>query len=464
MSNAPSRLHEELAADLADISHRRGSHLNRIAPRGSAKTTLASKAYPLWCVCEGTEAFVLLLSDSGEQAETFLAAIKDELETNKHIASRYPQAAGVGPLWQSGRIKTRNGVMVAAKGAGGRIRGISRGHRRPTLVIIDDANEDADAWSETKRRRKLNWLQRGVLPIGEPATNFLSVGTAVHREAIPCELHRQGGWDTKSYRSVIEWPKRTDLWNQWERVYTNLADPHRGQTARAFYESHRADMDAGAVVLWPARFPLYTLMERKATMGDAAFRSEYQDEPGTDGATEWSPDYFTREGFWCERLPSVHERVFTVQALDPSKGASESADYQAHVVCAVGKDGYLYFDADFRREDATRMAARAADNADLWQPNELVVETNSTMGLLLAEFHELQSNGRLGMCLIKELISQDAKEDRIRIVGAYLARGQVKVANGAGGRILVQQWMDWPNGDHDDGPDSAATAVRRLSL
>jgi hypothetical protein len=463
VSTTPSRLHEELAADLAAIAGTRGSHLNRIAPRGSAKTTFASKAYPLWCLLEEVEPFILLLSDSGEQAETFLAAIKEELEGNPVIARAYPRAAGVGPLWQSGRIKARNGVMIAAKGAGGRIRGISRGHRRPTLVVLDDCNEDADAWSETKRRRKLNWLQRGVLPIGEPTTNFVSVGTAVHREAIPCELHRQGGWETKSYRSVIDWPTRMDLWLQWERVYTNLADADRGKAARAFYLANQADMDAGAQVLWPARFPLYDLMERRATMGEGAFRSEYQDEPGTDGATEWPPDYFG-DDIWVNTLPTPHERKYTVQALDPSKGAHDDVgDYQAHVVCVLGADGLLYFDADFRREDSTHMATRAADLCDLWESDEIVVETNATMGLLKAEFQQLFDKGRFRRAALHEQVSQDPKQVRIREVGAYLARGQVRVVNGAGGRILVQQWIDWPNGAKDDGPDAAGVAVRRLA-
>lgn len=460
---APSRLHEELAADLSGLHLDRGRHVNRIAPRGSAKTTLASKAYPLWCAVEGVEPFILLLSDSGEQAETFLAAIKEELEGNPLLLRDYPGAAGVGPLWQSSRVRTRNGVQIATKGAGGRIRGLTRGHRRPTLVVVDDANEDADGYSETKRRRKWEWLLKGVLPIGEPRTNFLSVGTAIHREAIPVRLSTAPGWESKSYRSVIDWPKRMDLWHQWEKLLSNLADADRDRTAAAFYAANKADMDAGAVVLWPDRMPLVELMKKRAIGGEAAFNCEYQDTPGTEGGTEWPPDYFTGPDFWVNELPPPHECRFRVQALDPSKGQGDKpGDYQAHVLLTVDRNGILYFDADGRREDVTEMVARANRLCDYWKPNTLVLEDNGTMGLLEAEFRELDRAGKLRVPNYEVITSTDPKAFRIRLVGPYLARRQVRVVNNAGGRLLVQQWQDWPNGDHDDLPDSASLALKRI--
>lgn len=462
LADTPSRLHDELAHDLSGLHLVRGRKINRIAPRGSAKTTFVSKGYPLWATVEGVEPFILLLSDSAEQSATFLDSIKTELEGNAALARDYPQACGVGPLWQSSRIRARNGVMIATKGAGGRILGLTKGHRRPTLVIVDDANETADAFSETKRRRKLAWLDKGVMPIGEPGTNFVAVGTAIHEEAIACELARRGAWESRSYRSVISWPTNTALWKEWERLYTNLADPNRGATATAFYEAHRAEMDAGTEVLWPARFSFLRLMEIRADIGDQAFDSEYQDVPGTSGATEWPPEYFDAPNFWVPGLPV--DRVGTVQALDPSKGRGDApSDWQAHVVCTLGRDGLLYFDADLRREDATRMATRAADMADIWRPNALVVEDNGTMGLLAAEFHELQmKKGRLSNVKLEIITSTDAKEFRIREVSPFLARRQVRVVNSTGGRELVRQWRQWPTADHDDAPDAAATALRRL--
>lgn len=460
---APSRMHEELIADLSPLSYRRGQRKNRIAPRGNAKTTYSSKGFPIHGICEGTEQFILIESDSAEQAGSILSAIKDELETNPRIEARYPHAFGVGRVWQSQRIVTRNGVLVVAKGAGGRVRGLTKGHQRPTLVILDDCNEDADAYSASKRRRKLDWLDKGIMPIGDPTTNFISVGTPIHREAIPCELAKRGGWESKSYRSVIGWPRRMDLWHRWAQLFTNLADADRERTADAFYAANRGDMDAGAEVLWPERFPLVALMKIKETIGDSAFGCEYQDTPGTEGGTEWPPDYFTGPDFWVNALPPPDECAFRVQALDPSKGRSDRpSDYQAHVCLAVDRQGLLYFDADLRREDVTEMVARCNRLCDLWKPTALVVEDNGTMGLLEAEFRELDKAGKLKVPGYEVITSTGPKAFRIRLVGSYLARRQVRVVNGTGGRELVRQWQDWPNGDFDDGPDSAALCLQRI--
>jgi hypothetical protein len=458
-----SPLHRELADDLRQITYNRGATLNRIAPRGFAKSTVCSKMYPLYGIGEGTEAFILILSDTSRQARSFLRSIKREIESNPLFAARYPDAAGVGPIWQTDHIRTRNGVDVMVVGGGGKIRGVSANEFRPTLVIVDDANTKDDAYSADQRAKKLEWLDADILPIGEPGTNFVSVGTPIHREAIVCSLAAKG-WETKTYRSIIDWPERMDLWLQWERHITNLGDAHRVKTAAAFYQANRPLMDAGARLLWPERHPLELLMTKRAQMGDAAFRSEYQDEPGTSGATEWPSDYFA-DHIWVNELPHPRDRKYTVQAMDPSKGVQDRpGDFQAHACIALGADGLLYFDADFRREDSTRMAERAADLCDLWQSNEVVVETNATMGLLKAEFQELANKGRFPTATVHEQISHDHKSARIREVGAYLARKQVRVVNGAGGRMLVQQWQDWPNGDYDDGPDSAGVALRRLTM
>jgi len=463
LKNRPSTFHEELTADLNDLSTHRGRHVNRIAPRGGAKTTFCSKAYSVYSVCEGLEGFILLLSDGADQAASILESVKAELENNPAIERDYPHAFGPGKVWQVERAVSRNGVLMVAKGAGGKMRGLTKRESRPTLVIIDDANSDDEGFSERKRERKWSWLTKGVLPIGEPGTNFVSVGTAIHAEAIPCRLAVDGGWQTKSYRSIIDWPTRMDLWVEWEKLYTNLADTDRGATARRFYEANRTDMDAGSRVLWQDRFPLYDLMCRRATGGEAAFNCEYQDTPGTDGATEWPESYFNSEGFWVPKLPS--DFIFSVQALDPSKGSTDRpSDFQAHCFCGLGQDGNLYFDADLRREDSTRMCERAAELIGFWKPHVLVVEVNSGMGLIEAEFRDLDSRGMLFGRDVESVTSTDAKSSRIRRIGAYLARGQVRVVGSVGGRMLVDQLKGWPNHKYDDGPDGAGMCLQRVEL
>lgn len=462
-----SRLHHDLAADLAAASVARGARLNYQAPRESAKTTVGDVGYALYGAVEGREPFTLLLSETGDQAAINLAAIRAELEDNPSLAAAYPTAVGRGPVWKTDRLVLRNGCCLMARGSGGRIRGLKHGRHRPTLVILDDANELADAYSPTTRRRKLDWLQRDVMSVGGPTTNFVDLGTPIHRDAIVCHLARNPVWQTRTYRGIVRWPDRADLWAEWERLLTNLNDPDRLHTARAFYDARRADMDAGAEVLWPGWKPLYDLMVRRADIGVSAFNSEQMDQPGTEGAAEWDAALFDRPDLFFTDWPEGVR--FKVQTLDPSKGAQAKAgDYQAHVLLALGPKetgNCLYCEAHLLREPD--YVARMLDLAGGWMPEELFAESNSTMGLLEPEVRrQLAERRKAGRPVPAKYVEADSREAKLyrvrRRLDTYLRQGRLKVRNTPGGRLLVEQLRDFPSGEHDDGPDALAAAVWRL--
>lgn len=459
-----SQLHRDLASDLRELTTLRGQRRNYIAPRGSAKTTWVSKGYPLYCALEAIEPLILLLAETGEQSKAYLDSIKQELEGNPKIAASYPNAAGKGPVWRASRIRLRNGCEIIARGSGGRILGVTARNRRPTLVIVDDGNERGDAYSPTKRQRKLDWFARDVLPVGEPGTNIVVAGTAIHREAIVCDLERTG-WRTRSYKAIEREPDRQDLWQEWERLLTDLSDPKRDETARAFYEQRRSDMHAGAELLWPERLTLYDLMVYRVRHGEPAFRSEYQSDPGSPEGAEWPAELFDRPDFWFDAWPQDVE--LGVIALDPSKGADAKAgDYQAHAVVGLHK-GTLYVDAELRHETPEAMCLRTCSLAKEWAKRQgkpvhaAILEDNGTMGLLRVAIQLAQKEASI-LLPWQCLTQSDPKPLRIRAVSAYLATGRIRVRNTPGGRMLVEQWREFPFGSHDDGPDAVATAIRYL--
>jgi predicted phage terminase large subunit-like protein len=256
---------------------------------------------------------------------------------------------------------------------------------------------------------------------------------------------------------VLKWPDNMDLWSEWERRLMNLSDPEREATAAAYYAANRGGMDVGAVVLWPDRYPLVELM-RIRSQDYRAFQSERQDEPGTDGTTEWPSEYFDRADLWFDAWPE--DIVGRAYYLDPSKGeGSKAGDWQAHVWGGWSRSrNALYLECDARREPTTEMVARAIRQAMAFGCT-VTAETNGTMGLLMAEF-ERQAHGRaVGL---QGIANTEGKLLRIRGVGPYLARGQIRVRNTAGGRELVSQWRDVPNGEYDDCPDAAAGCMRRV--
>ena len=113
-----------------------------LGPRGGAKSTLGTLAYPLRAALEGREPYIWIVSDTQHQACAHLENIKAELLDNPRLAADYPDAVGRGPVWRAGAIVLRNGVAIEAFGTGQRIRGRRRRAHRPTLIVCDDLQND----------------------------------------------------------------------------------------------------------------------------------------------------------------------------------------------------------------------------------------------------------------------------------------------------------------------------------
>src|SRR5919106_257220 len=64
----PSAMHRWLADELLTWHTARGRRLNVIGPRGAAKSTLGTLAYPLRCALEAQEPYIWIVSDTRPQA------------------------------------------------------------------------------------------------------------------------------------------------------------------------------------------------------------------------------------------------------------------------------------------------------------------------------------------------------------------------------------------------------------
>lgn len=462
----PADFHPELFDRLDDLHLRRGSKLALVAPREGAKSTIVNLSYTLRCAVERREPFVVMLSDSSDQANEQLGHVRAELEGNPALAADYPDATGRGPVWRQDRLVLRNGVTIKALGRGKRVRGRRNRQDRPSLVVFDDVESNQDVLSAKKRGQAWLWASREVIPAGDARTNLLSVGSAIHPEAVAVKLGTLPGWESRTFRAVHRWPERLDLWAEWERLATNLADEGRKETARAFYDRHRDAMDAGAEVYWPERWTLYDLMSRRAEVGGEAFDSEYQGVPNLGGLTEWPAEWWDdRPGLplWFDQWPGAsHGWKLRVVTVDASKGegVKSAGDYQA--VASVGLDdsGTFWADVELRRENVKAMVARAIRTAKEFGAWRLAAEVNGTLGLLATEFKE-----QMGACLIPfdSIDSTENKESRIlEDVGPYLSRGRLRVRRSRGGQELASQGRQFPRGTYDDGLDAVSMGIRRI--
>jgi hypothetical protein len=104
------------------------------------------------------------------------------------------------------------------------------------LIVVDDPENDGHVTSALQRERSWSWFNRAVANAGTPQTNVLVLGTALHRDCLVLRLTRTAGWQARTFRAIERWPDRTDLWRQWEQIFTAVDDAAREAKARAFYE------------------------------------------------------------------------------------------------------------------------------------------------------------------------------------------------------------------------------------
>ncbi len=454
----PSRMHAVLAGELVAMARRRGGKLNVLAPRGSAKSTLASLGYALWAVLESGERYVWLVSDGRRQARAHLENIAAELQENRALRRDYPRVRRLRRC-RADRVMLEDGATWEAFGTGQAMRGKRRRMDRPTLIVADDLQSERHMLSPRLRERTRLWFHGTLLAAGSPRTNVVHLATALHGEALGMELTRTPGWRSWVFRALERPPLASELWAEWERLYRQPNRHDAARAARRFYLQHRAEMEAGAKVLWPQREDLYSLMCLRAEIGAAAFAREKQNSPVSPEYCEWPDEYFA-DHVWFDVFPP--ETLWRVAVLDPSKGSEgRQGDYSALILAAETPSGEIYVEADLARRSIARMVEDAADWCLKHGVQAFGVESNQFQELLAEPLLRAFRARGLASCSPWLIRNHIPKLIRIRRLGPLLARRCLRFRRDSpGARLLVEQLRMFPLAEHDDGPDALEMALR----
>lgn len=447
LTKPPSRLHKHLYADLPAMltedagPERKGHRKLKIAPRGAAKSTLVSQIFPLWCIIRRVKRFIAVVMDTYEQAALMVEAIKVELESNPRLAQDFPEIAGAGRRWREGEIVTRNQVMVLGAGARQKLRGRRFGPFRPDLVILDDIENDDNVLSPDYRKKLEAWVERTVMKLGpaDGSLDLVIVGTVLHYDSVLVRLSKKPGFEVRHFRAIEQWPERMELWDAWQEVFLN-----EGETAAlGFFQRHRTELEAGAIVNWPEVEPLYALMVERAS-GEAAFMSEKQGEP----ISEDSP--FRAIQFWVVK----RQDWVLFGAVDPSLGRKgPNRDPSAILIGGLSREtGVLdVVEASIAQRLPDVIISDVIALAKIWQPALWFVEAVQFQEFLRTEIMKRAVAQSLALPAIPVVPIAD-KALRIQRLQPPMSAGLIRLHQSQ--TTLISQLQQWPNGAHDDGPDA----------
>lgn len=389
-------------------------------PPRHGKSELCSKYLPAWYLGTYPDRRVMLVSYEATFAASFGRKARDLLEAHGWwFGVSVSDRSSAADNWE---IAKHGGGMVTA-GIDGPLTG-----RGCNLLVIDDPIKNAEqSLSTTIREKHWDWYQSTADTRLEPHGSVLVMMTRWHPDDLAGRIlsEQPGEWDVISLPAIAK-----------------QDDPLGRQPGEA---------------LWPERWPRKDLHKKQQGMDAYWWNALYDQQPSRHGRFEWPDDYFAT--IWAQRWPKQFD--MRIIAVDPSKGKEAGkGDYSAIVFVGV-VDGLLWVDADIKRRPVDQLVRDLLTWQQRYQALAIGVESNQFQELILPEISRVAAEQRQMMQPPLYAINNTVnKELRVRRLGPYLARGELRVADTPGGRLLVEQLREFPNGQHDDGPDALEMAIR----
>lgn len=425
-------------------------------PREHGKSTINSFLFPLYSTLYNKSQFTLIISATEQIALPFLDMIKDELENNSMLKEDF--GIQKGNRWNNNEIWiTGRGIdaCIMIRGIDGSLRGIHFKQYRPQLVLLDDLLKDDTAKSETKREQVKNTFTDVVIPIGTKDTNILVVGTVLHEEDLMAELLKGKIPGVRSIRkaAIISFSDRDDLWGEWERLYNDLKDLERINTAKAYFEDHADEMTEGTEILWKEYLDYYYLMCKKQAMGEKSFYKELQNDPRS------TDDYIFQNISYWEIRPE-YDDLEIVMYIDPAIKAGKKNDYSA--VTIIGKHektGQMYvLDGQIYKLLPDDLFKVIIEKLPLLPIEKIGFEATQAQSYMKQKFEESLWDNQIYIP-VEEVNAKGQKHERIITLEPDIKRGFIlfNPANVS----YNNQVRDYNKGaKHDDAPDSLYGGVQ----
>ncbi|MFA7662845.1 MAG: phage terminase large subunit [Patescibacteria group bacterium] len=399
------------------------------APPRHGKSEYTSRYLPAWFVGRWPDKRVMLASHEAHYALSWGRKARNVLDEygEELFGVRVSSGQSSAHDWS---ITGHEGGMFTA-GVGGPFTG-----RGADLLIIDDYMKNSEkAMSAKIRDSQWDWWESTAYTRVEPGGCAIIVATPWHLDDLTGRLIRNAKTEDGDPVQVLRLPALAEEGDQLGRA---VGEP-----------------------LWPERRPRAWLEKKRAAMQSKHWwHALFQCNPKESTQSEWSVDLFD-DHVWCqpEHWPETFE--LRLLAVDPSKGKNaQHGDYSAIVFVGV-REGLLYVDASIERRPVRRIVMDTIVMCDRYRPDMVGFEANAFQELLADEFSQV-SGGVFGMQWpIEKYKNMVPKNTRILRLGQYIENRQIRFkADSPGCRLLVNQLMDFPNGDHDDGPDAMEMAVR----
>lgn len=324
------------------------------AARDHSKSTFFSYVYPIWRAWSEPGCEVYIFSKTSDQAMEFLDIIiwgKNNLKGMVDIPAlaHLVPITGKSPKGRATRLQRRdvrllNGSRFRAIGYGKAIRGA-----HPKYIVLDDPLNDEDMWSETQRDKHIEYFKSAIVNMVPPGGQICIVGTPYHIS----DLY---GWLRDNPKYIFR------------RFPAIMKDPKTGEDK----------------ALFPWRWSLQALYDKKEEVGSVSFAREILCQPITDDIAIFPsylfPPCYDETLSIQPTLAEIEARQLSVYAgIDIARSASVGADY--FVIFVIGKDPmgarHILDIQRFKGEPFKRQLERVEMMNERYRPGLVFIESNA---------------------------------------------------------------------------------------
>lgn len=423
------------------------------APRGNAKSTIKSLALPIFAAVYKKKHYILIVSDTAGQANDFLAAVRSEFEDNEMLRNDFGDLTG--DIWtNSDIVLAGDDVRIQALGAGKKVRGRRYKQWRPDLIICDDLENDENVQSPDQRKKMKDWHSKALSKAGDERTDTFIIGTIIHYDSLLAGILTNPIYKSKKYQAVLAW-SNSNLWDEWERIITNLDNPNRFNDAQSYHDANREAMLAGTKVLWPDKESYYDLMVQRLADGPAAFSSEKQNEPLSDEDRRFHPDWIQ----YYDEEEIMGKDLFIAGSCDPSLGKA-GGDYSAIITLGMDTNTQIYvLDADILKRHPDVIISDVLYKHQKYGYQKFGVEENQFQEFFKDSMRKKAAEDGISI----EISGVRAVTDKILRIESLqpdVKNGRIKFRRDQ--QKLIEQLVNFPSAAHDDGPDALEIGVKLL--
>lgn len=416
----PARHHQLIIKELEAVARGDNSKLALFLPPGSAKSTYGSILFPPWYM-QAASGNVLAASHTTELAEKWGRKVRNSV--NEHSVELGIRLAEDSQA--AGRWALDSGLEYYSAGVGTGIAGF-----RAKFGIIDDpirSRQDAD--SELIRDRIWDWYINDFRTRLVPGAAEILIQTRWHEDDL-------GGW-------LLEEEKRGG--DKWEVL-----------SLPAVAETHDPLGREVGEPLWPEWQDGTALQRVRDAVGPRTWSALFQQRPQPDEGT-----YFQR-GWFKRYAPAAKPANLHVYGSSDYAVTEDGGDYTVHRVWGVDPGGGLWLLAGWRGQTTADVwIERAIDLIIAHKPLAWFGE-GGVIAKAIEPMLRRRMTERKTACRLEWLPSINDKPTRARGFQARSAMGQVHLPEGTDGDLVLDEYLHFPAGKHDDEVDCGSLIGRAL--